>query len=137
MPITAPPNYNEADYELLSRVCEAGETCGFSTQEMPNAKTDSNNFGVFSLNYAAGNYSIEEGWNYSEVHYDRRAQILQPHQDYVRGLLWTIMNHPRVPVERRENWFPWRLARDEFVDNAHWPVRCTSARLAACGAPPS
>lgn len=119
--ITPPPNYKESDYELLLRVYEGGTECGFSTQEMPNAKTDSNNHGSFSLDYVGGNYSVAEGWNYSEASYEHRARILQDHQDYTRGLLWTIMNNPRIPAEDRAKWSTWGLCADEFTDNDHWP----------------
>lgn len=121
VPITRPADYNEANYELLFRVYEGGSVCGFSAQEMPNAKTDSNNSGMVSLDYIGGNYSITEGWNYSEATYEHRARILQAHRDYTHGLLWTIMNHPRVPAEHRENWSRWGLAADEFADTGHWP----------------
>ena len=120
-PVTKPVGYQESDYELLFRLYEAGEVCGFSTQEMPNAKTDSNNSGPFSLDFIGGNFSTKDGWNYSEASYERRAEIVKSHLTYTQGLLWTIMNHPRVPEQHRRNWSKWGLAADEFPDNGHWP----------------
>ena len=121
VPIERPPSYDEKDYELLLRLYEAGHPSGFSTQEMPNGKTDSNDFGVMSLDYVGGNFSIAEGWSYSEASYDERRRIVQAHRDYQQGLLWTIMNHPRVSEKDREKWSRYGLAKDEFVDNGHWP----------------
>ena len=44
--IPQPPGYNEADYELLFRSIEAGQTSGFFKLDLvPNRKTDSNNTG--------------------------------------------------------------------------------------------
>lgn len=113
--VTPPPGYREADFELLLRLYEAGHPCGFSTQEMPNAKTDSNNDGPFSLDFIGGSAG------YSAGTYAERARIAQAHQNYVRGLLYTIMNNPRVPAEDRERWRQWGPAADEFTDNGHWP----------------
>jgi hypothetical protein len=121
--IEKPKNYNEADYELLLRAYEAGHPSGFSTQEMPNRKTDSNNIGIMSLDYIGGNYSIGEGWSYSEADYDQRRKIVQGHRDYTQGFLWTIMNHPRVPEEERKKWSRCGLAADEFEENDHWPYQ--------------
>jgi hypothetical protein len=121
LPVEKPAGYNEANYELLLRIYEGGNVCGFSTQEMPNAKTDSNNSGVFSLDYIGGNYSIAEGWNYSDASYEKRAEILADHLHYTQGLLWTIMNHPRVPEQHRQEWLKWGPCKDEFTDNGGWP----------------
>src|SRR5690606_19252231 len=47
--IAQPPGYDEADYELLFRAIEAGQTSGFFKFDlMPNRKTDSNNTGGMS-----------------------------------------------------------------------------------------
>lgn len=121
MPINQPDNYNPADYELLLRLYELGHECGFSTQEMPNRKTDSNNHGVMSLDFVGGSFNMKEGWIYSEASYEKRREIAEAHRAYTHGLLYTIMNHPRVPAEARAKWSRWGLAADEFVDNGHWP----------------
>lgn len=127
LPIGRPADYNEADYELLFRLYEAASPTaspsGFTTQEMPNGKTDSNNAGSMSFDYVGGNYSIEGGWNYSEAGYDQRRRIAQAHRDYQMGLLWTIMNHPRVPADERGRWSRYGLAADEFRDNGNWPYQ--------------
>lgn len=120
-PIAKPDNYNAADYELLLRLYELGHECGFSTQEMPNRKTDSNNHGVMSLDFVGGSFNVKEGWIYSEASYEKRREIVADHRSYTHGLLWTIMNDPRVPEADRQKWSRWGLAADEFCDNGNWP----------------
>lgn len=120
-PIAKPATYDEADYELLLRLYEAGHPSGFTTQEMPNGKTDSNDQGMVSFDFVGGNFDIEAGWNYSEMSYDDRRGVAAAHRDYQQGMLWTIMHHPRVPEESRRKWSRYGLASDEFRDNGNWP----------------
>jgi hypothetical protein len=121
VPVARPEDYNEADYELLFRVYEAGRSAGFNDKGMPNGKTDSNNEGAISLDYVGGNFSIKEGWNYSESSYTVRERINRDHLKYTQGLLWSLMNHPRIPEEYRAKWREYGLPKDEFLDNDHWP----------------
>jgi hypothetical protein len=113
--IDKPAGYDEKQYELMLRAYEAGHDSGFSTQEMPNGKTDSNNTGMVSFDFIGGSAG------YSEGSYEQRKQITANHQAYQRGLLWTLMNHPRVPEAKRREWAKWGLAADEFTDNGGWP----------------
>lgn len=115
IPITQPPGYDERQYELMFRAFEAGHESGFSLQEMPNAKTDSNNTGMMSFDFIGGSAG------YSDGSYEQRRQIAANHQAYQRGLLWTLMNHPRVPEAKRKEFSRWGLAADEFTDNGGWP----------------
>ena len=121
IPIPKPDDYDEARYELLFRLNETGENPGFNDKRMPNGKTDSNNHGALSLDYVGGNFSIAGGWNYSESSYEIREQINRDHLSYTHGLLWSLINHPRIPESHRAEWSRYGLPKDEFLDNGHWP----------------
>jgi lysophospholipase L1-like esterase len=114
--VAQPAGYNEADYELLFRSIEAGQTSGFFKFDMmPNGKTDSNNHNGISTDYIGMNYS------YVEADYATRAQIAQAHEKWQRGLIWTLQNHSRVPSSIRTAYGSWGLPADEFLDTNNWP----------------
>jgi hypothetical protein len=116
--IEKPANYNEADYELLFRAIEVGQKDRFfKTDLMPNRKTDSNNDSGISTDYIGMNY------NYPEADYATRDQINKAHEDWQRGLVWTLQNHPRVPKAIRDRYAKWGLPKDEFTDNGHWATQ--------------
>lgn len=118
--IAQPPGYNEADYELLFRAIEAGQTSGFFKFDlMPNRKTDSNNTGGISTDFIGKNYG--PGWNWTTLNHDQRLALAKDHENWQRGLVWTLQNHTRVPASIRNNYAKWGLPADEFTDNGNWP----------------
>lgn len=119
--IEKPYDYDAAQYELLLRLVEAEQSPPPANAPMPGSKTDTNNSGRMSLDFVGGNYSEAEGWSYGDADYARRRTIDAAHRRYTAGLLWTLQNHPRVPEASRREWSRWGLAKDEFVDNEHWP----------------
>ncbi len=111
-----PPSYNEQDYELLLRNFEAGDLrVPWAPIWMPNRKTDVNNNFAFSTDYIGKNYE------YPEADHARREQIVRDHESYQKGLMWTLANNPRVPQAIREVFQKNGLAKDEFLENGHWP----------------
>ena len=113
--IKKPRHYNEDDYELLFRAIEAGyKGSFFIMSDIPNNKTDSNNKGPFSSDFIGHNY------NYPEGDYEARRKIIKAHEIYQKGLLWTLSNHLRVPLDIRQYFSNWGLAKDEFKDNGNW-----------------
>ena len=115
-PFPKPDGYEPFEYELLLRTLLAGSRhIQGKFDAIPNAKTDTNNHGCFSTDDIGANY------DYPEADYARRREILAEHRRYQQGYLWFLANDPRVPEDVREWVGAWGLARDEFVDSAHWP----------------
>lgn len=116
VPFPRPPFYNPNEFELLARIFEAGWNETFSKFDgIPNRKTDTNNHGPFSTDNIGMNY------DYPEASYERRAEILEEHKRYQQGLMFFLANDERVPEAMRVRMNRWGLAKDEFVDNDHWP----------------
>jgi hypothetical protein len=115
-PIPRPANYDPRQYELLGRYLDAGWRDLFSKYDsIPGGKTDTNNYGAFSMDDIGMNYGYPNG---SDV---ARAQIADEHRAYQQGLLWFMQNDLRSPSDVRAAMKPWGLCADEFKDNAHWP----------------
>ena len=116
VPFPKPANYDEKRYELLFRNFEAGDLrFPMKPDMMPNGKTDTNNNCAFSTDYLGGNYKYPDG-SYAE-----REAIVLDHENYQKGLMWSLANHPRVPESIRQEMGQWGLPADEFVDNGNWP----------------
>lgn len=111
-----PSNYDERMFELALRNVEAGdERIQWNPVWMPNRKTDTNN------NFAVSSDFIGMNYNYPDADYAEREKIIQAHKDWQMGLFWTYANHPRVPEKIRAAYQKLGLAKDEFLDNDHWP----------------
>lgn len=111
-----PDGYNEAEYEILFRAIEAGQKSGFfKFDPVPNRKTDSNNAGGISTDYIGMNDGYPDG------DYAARERIARAHENWQRGLIWTLQNNPRVPEAIAKVYRNWGLPEDEFTDNNHWP----------------
>ena len=111
-----PADYDEARWELVLRNCEAGDTrIPWNPIFMPNRKTDTNNNFAISTDFLGANYDYPDG------DYVTRERIYQEHVAYISGLMWTLANHSRVPESVRAHFQRLGLAKDEFVDNGHWP----------------
>ncbi len=111
-----PANYDEKMFELLLRNFEAGDDrFPWAPTPMPNHKTDTNNNFAFSTDMIGMNYDYPDG------DYATRAKIWQAHEDYQKGLMWTLANHPRVPEKIRAVYAKSGLAKDEFTENGNWP----------------
>lgn len=114
--ITKPAGYDEKQYELLFRTIEAGQLDRFfTTNLMPNRKTDSNNGSGLSLDLIGANYA------YPEADYAAREAFARTQENWQRGLVWTLQHHPRVPKDVRDRYANWGFAKDEFADTNHWP----------------
>jgi hypothetical protein len=111
-----PANYDPAMFELALRNVEAGDLrVSWAPTWMPNRKTDTNNNFAVSTDYIGMNY------DYPDADYATRERIIQQHKDWQMGLMWTYANDPRVPESLRASYQKLGLAKDEFLDNDHWP----------------
>ncbi len=111
-----PANYDPMWFELLLRNFEAGdERVPWAPVWMPNRKTDTNN------NFAVSTDFIGMNWDYPEADYATREKIWKAHEDWQKGLMWTLANSPRVPEKIRKVFNDIGMAKDEFQDNDNWP----------------
>ncbi len=117
LPIEKPSGYREIDHELLLRNFDAGDTRLPALIEplADGKKVDWNNM------HAVGTDLPGANWDYPEASYERRREIEREHETYIRGFLWTMANHPRVPEDIRLRTSAYGLPKDEFTDNGGWP----------------
>jgi hypothetical protein len=119
-----PAKYDAGRFELFARLLDAmqkkqgrparlGEV--LSVIAIPNHKADINNNGAFSTDY------IGTSWEYPEAGYARRAEIWRDHEEYTKQLFWFLAHDSRVAPALQKEANEWGLARDEFLDNDHFP----------------
>ena len=121
IPFQKPENYKEIDYELLFRNYEAAGSnirvmnnyggrhiVPWINSPMPNRKTDTNNCHGFASDFIGQNYA------YPEASYEEREKIVQAHLNYQQGLMWTLANHPRIPLDVRKEVSRWGTCKDEY-----------------------
>ncbi|MCX6919303.1 MAG: FAD-dependent oxidoreductase [Verrucomicrobia bacterium] len=109
LPFAKPEGYRELDHEMLLRNLEAGDIrFPALLHKLPNGKTDWNSMHAVGTDYVGAN------WAYPEADYATRLKIEQAHELYIRGHLWTLANHPRVPAEIRTQAAAYGLCKDEF-----------------------
>ena len=116
IPFEQPEGYREINHELLLRVFESGDTrLPILSHKLPNHKFDWNSMHAVGIDLPGAS------WPYPEADHATRKRIAAEHARYVRGVLWTLAFHPRVPesiraVVARHGW-----CRDEFTATGGFP----------------
>jgi hypothetical protein len=115
VPITKPQNYHPATFMIDAAEMRSDPPSSLNRviylNMLPNRKTD---------------VRVGEGWiggsfAFPEASPREREQISQEHKEYAQGYLWFLLNDPSVPIQVRQELSKWGYAKDEFVDNDHWP----------------
>ena len=96
-PFPEPASYNALNYEVLGRLCAAGNITTLSQIFVQRAIKDgledwNNGASLISLDYVMGS------WAYPLADYATRANIVQAHKDYTLGLFKFIREDSRVPA---------------------------------------
>ena len=117
--ISRPAGYDSTKYELLVRLMEKQpqrKTLNdyFIWSKMPNNKTDINNRNGFSTDMIGANYDYPDG------DYKKRAEIINDHELYTKGLLYFVGHDSRVPQELRQEMLKWGYPKDEYTDTGNW-----------------
>ena len=123
--IEKPADYDETEMELLIRnmertpedVASHWRHIPWNSAPMPNRKTDTNNGTGVSMDFVGGSR------HWAEADWNERGRIAAAHERWQRSVLWTLANHPRVPVYIRRDVAKWGLCKDEFVENGGWPTQ--------------
>jgi hypothetical protein len=121
-PISPPPDYDPARYELVGRFVEACLSNGdemdlrwFSKHdELPNDKWDFNT-ATFGGNLPG------LSWAWPEASYDEREALAKELENYHRGLFHFLRTDPRVPQKVKDDLARFGLPKDEFIDTGGWP----------------
>jgi hypothetical protein len=120
IPFERPADYNPDEFELVARFCTATNDPQklqrlFSPTSIPNAKADVSQQAAIGTNLPNGNLQ------YGAMSRAQRKALAEKHERYLRGLLFFLVNDPRIPANIRENVGKWGLAADEFQGNRNWP----------------
>ena len=116
MAFPRPATYDPNRYELLLRYLRIARFDVMRlSKQMPNGKTDTNNYG------AIGSDDIGENYRWPEGSYEEREKIFQEHVAYTAGLFYFLQNDPRLPGHVRDFMATWGLAKDEFPQTHGFP----------------
>ena len=85
--------------------------------DLPNHKTDANNQHLALISTDLP----EENWQWPTADWQWRDRFAQRLKEYTLGLLWFAQNDKALPEAFKANVREWGLAKDEYLDNDHFP----------------
>jgi hypothetical protein len=117
--LTAPQNYDPAEFELLRReIARLGKDAKFGFGGgVPGDKAKMNDGVNYLLHWGLAGGADD----YPTATPKERRRIWETHRDYTHRLLWFLRTDASVPESIRQNLRQWGLPKDEFIDNGHWP----------------
>lgn len=114
VPFSKPANYHRASYMIDAAEIRSNPSVTLSQlitlNMLPNRKTDAR-----IGEWIGGSFAFPEATR------RERQQIEKEHREYAQGYLWFLLTDDAVPQEVKEELAKWGYAKDEFVDNDHWP----------------
>ncbi|MDF9830122.1 FAD-dependent oxidoreductase [Parabacteroides sp. PF5-6] len=84
---------------------------------VPNMKTDANN----QHDAFISTDLPEENWPWPTSGWEWRDRFAERLKEYILGLFWFAQNDKELPKHFREACLEWGLAKDEYIDNEHFP----------------
>jgi len=121
-PTEPPPEYDRTRYLGYFKDLELGRldsaVKAFSIAPIPNEKTDVN-----MKPWPLGFPFAEENVGYPEADWEEREKTTERIRNITLGLLYFLQNDAEVPESDRELASQYGLAKDEFVDNNHFPFQ--------------
>ena len=127
LPFAKPSTYKREEYISLLADIKSGLVTKFSgfgacaavvnPVRLPNRKYDANNHHCALLSTDLP----EENWPWPKASWAWRDAFATRLRDYTLGLLWFCQNDPELPAWMREDANKYGLAKDEYLDNGHFP----------------
>ena len=122
VPFERPASYDSTQFELLARAIKKmgpgiEKYMLIKLVSAPDEKYDVNNCGPLSTDMIGMNYDYPDG------DYKTRERIWKEHVEYTKRFLYFMSHDKRVPEELRNQVREYGWAKDEFVDNDHFPTQ--------------
>ncbi|RDL36235.1 uncharacterized protein BP5553_06847 [Venustampulla echinocandica] len=117
VPFTKPANYNATEYLLWSRYVAAGGEILTPELVVPNSKTDTIGSTTLGLGFDLPGRTLA----YPEGNWATRQSLIHSLAEWQKGQLYFFANDPSMPNKTREVWSTYGYAKDEFIDNDHFP----------------